>query len=287
MSLLGPAQIRQLAAQLGVTPTKKLGQNFVHDPNTVRKIVALAEVSAVDRVLEVGPGLGSLTLGLTETGASVTAVELDSRLAKQLPTTVADLQPQAKLTVLNADAQQVTGVGEANVLVANLPYNVSVPILMHLLSTVPTLNRVLVMVQLEVGQRLAAAPNTKIYGAPSVKAAWYGTWELAGKVSRQIFWPVPGVDSVLVRCRAHPQPLGSTAERDLTFTLINAAFEQRRKMLRQALQATQIADLATAQQVTRVLATAGVDPQARAEDLDVHAYLAIARVLRKPAETAD
>lgn len=280
-ALLGPAEVRSLAARLDVHPTKKLGQNFVHDPNTVRKIVRLAAISKSDLVLEIGPGLGSLTLGLTETGAEVTAVELDSRLARQLPHTQQELQPGASLRVIEGDAleltrEQLTGL-EPNVIVANLPYNVSVPILMHLLELLPSLSRGLVMVQAEVGYRIAASPGTKEYGAPSAKAAWYGQWRIAGTVSRNIFWPVPGVDSVLVSFQARTEPLGSTPEREHTFQLVNAAFAQRRKMLRQSLQ-TAVAGSNT-EHMTKALETVNLSPSARAENLSIEDYLKISRVL--------
>ncbi|XPP26522.1 MAG: 16S rRNA (adenine(1518)-N(6)/adenine(1519)-N(6))-dimethyltransferase RsmA [Leucobacter sp.] len=286
MTLLGPAEVRELAERLGVTPTKKLGQNFVIDPNTVRKIVRLAGVEAGDRVIEVGPGLGSLTLGLTEAGARVTAVEIDHRLAAELPHTLQAMQPEAidRLRVIRSDALEVTAeqllAGEAGspdappeVLVANLPYNVSVPILMHLLELVPSLRAGLVMVQAEVGHRVAAPPGSKEYGAPSAKSAWYGEWGIAGTVSRRIFWPVPGVDSVLVSYARRATPLGSEAERHATFELVNAAFAQRRKMLRQSLQPV----LGSAASAIAAMERAGVDPTARAEQLGIDAYLAIAR----------
>lgn len=281
MSLLGPAEVRDLAERLGVTPTKKLGQNFVIDPNTVRKIVRLADVTATGRVIEIGPGLGSLTLGITETGADVTAVEIDHRLAAELPETVRVMQPDAaeRFRVVRCDALEL-GAGELaalptmpEVLVANLPYNVSVPILMHLLELLPSLRSGLVMVQAEVGHRIAAGSGSREYGVPSVKAAWYGEWTIAGTVSRRIFWPVPNVDSVLVAYRRYPVPLGTEAERQLTFALINAAFAQRRKMLRQSLQPVLggIADTA------HVLASVGIDPTARAEQLTIMDFVAVAR----------
>jgi 16S rRNA (adenine1518-N6/adenine1519-N6)-dimethyltransferase len=240
--LLGPAQVRELAERLGITPTKKLGQNFVIDPNTVRKIVRLAGVGAGDRVIEVGPGLGSLTLGITEVGADVTAVEIDHRLAAELPITAKAMQPDALLRVIRADALELSAQQLAElpappeVLVANLPYNVSVPILMHVLELIPQLRSGLVMVQAEVGHRIAAAPGSKAYGTPSAKSAWYGDWSVAGTVSRRIFWPVPGVDSVLVSYTKRTEPLGTEDERQRTFALVNIAFAQRRKMLRQSLQ---------------------------------------------------
>ncbi|MDM4762826.1 16S rRNA (adenine(1518)-N(6)/adenine(1519)-N(6))-dimethyltransferase RsmA [Galbitalea sp. SE-J8] len=294
--LLGPAEIRDLAELLGVTPTKKWGQNFVHDANTVRRIVQLARVTDADTVLEVGPGLGSLTLGLLETGAPVVAIEIDRRLAEQLPRTVAAqaadeprsqapsalASPQpwrvahgssARLTVINADALQVTELPVApTVLVANLPYNVSVPVLIHLLERVPSLERGVVMVQAEVGQRLAAAPGSRVYGAPSAKVAWWAHWRVAGQVSRQVFWPVPNVDSVLVAFERHDPP-GSDDERVTTFAVIDAAFGQRRKMLRGAL-ASLAGDPATA---SAKLEAAGVAPTARGEELALVDFLRIAR----------
>jgi 16S rRNA (adenine1518-N6/adenine1519-N6)-dimethyltransferase len=292
-SLLGPGEVRALAERLGVSPTKKLGQNFVIDPNTVRKIVRLAGVQRDDQVIEVGPGLGSLTLGITETGASVTAVEIDHRLAAELPATMQTMQPDAvaRLSVIRSDALEVTAgqlagampvQGSRTLLVANLPYNVSVPILMHLLELVPQLAAGLVMVQAEVGHRIASAPGSKQYGSPSAKAAWYGEWRIAGTVSRNIFWPVPGVDSVLVSYERSPEIRGSEAERELTFQLINAAFAQRRKMLRQALQPV----LGSLDAAVLTLQLAGVDPCARAEQLGVAEYLAVARAQLSSAETS-
>ncbi|QEO16251.1 16S rRNA (adenine(1518)-N(6)/adenine(1519)-N(6))-dimethyltransferase RsmA [Agromyces intestinalis] len=279
--MLGPAEIRDLAQILGVTPTKKLGQNFVHDANTVRRIVQTAGVEAGETVLEIGPGLGSLTLGLLETGASVVAVEIDGRLAEQLPHTATLMQPGAALTVVHDDALRVTELpGEPPVrLVANLPYNVSVPVLLHLLEHVPSIESGIVMVQAEVGHRLAAGPGSKVYGAPSVKAAWYGDWRIAGQVSRLVFWPVPNVDSVLVgfsRRGAPGDPPGTEAERRATFEIVDAAFQQRRKMLRQALSGVLGGSAAEA---SAVLERAGVDPQARGEQLGVDDFLRIARAL--------
>lgn len=272
-SLLGPAEIRDLADLLGIQPTKKLGQNFVIDANTVRRIVASAGVTAGETVVEVGPGLGSLTLGLLEAGASVVAVEIDKRLAAQLPLTVSQLQPEADLTVITEDALRVTSLpGDPTVLVANLPYNVSVPVLLHFLEHFPTIQRGLVMVQAEVGQRVAAGPGSKVYGAPSIKAAWYGAFSTAGQVSRQVFWPVPNVDSILVRFERREQP-GTEQERLATFQLVDAAFQQRRKMLRQALSVV-LGDSATA---SARLEAAGIAPTARGEELTVADFLAIAR----------
>lgn len=272
MTLLGPAEIRDLAEQLDLQPTKKLGQNFVVDGNTVRKIVRTAGVVAGDEVLEVGPGLGSLTLGLLEVGARVTAVELDGRLAELLPRTVAELAPGAPLTVIHDDALRVTVPGAPTRLVANLPYNVSVPVLLHLLATVPSLETALVMVQAEVGQRLAAPPGSKVYGSPSAKAAWYGRWSTAGTVSRQVFWPVPNVDSILVSYARGELP-GTEAERAVTFALIDAAFGQRRKMLRQALSDL----LGGSAAASARLEAAGLDPTARGEQLSIDDFVALAR----------
>jgi 16S rRNA (adenine1518-N6/adenine1519-N6)-dimethyltransferase len=271
--LLGPAEVRDLADLLGIQPTKKLGQNFVIDANTVRRIVKAAGVTAGESVVEVGPGLGSLTLGLLEAGASVVAVEIDRRLAEQLPLTVTQLQPEGRLTVITQDALTITELPDApTVLVANLPYNVSVPVLLHFLERFPSLERGLVMVQAEVGERLAAGPGSKVYGSPSVKAAWYGEFSTAGKVSRQVFWPVPNVDSILVRFERREQP-GSVAERLATFALVDAAFQQRRKMLRQALAVT----LGGSAAASARLEAAGVAPTARGEELTVAQYLAVAR----------
>ena len=272
-ALLGPAEIRDLAALLDIQPTKKLGQNFVIDANTVRRIVKSAGVVGGETVVEIGPGLGSLTLGLLETGARVVAVEIDNRLAAQLPITVGELQPDAELQVVHADAMKVLELPQQpTVLVANLPYNISVPVLLHFLEHFPALQRGLVMVQAEVGQRLAAVPGSKIYGAPSLKAAWYGDWRTSGLVSRQVFWPVPNVDSILVGFERHEQP-GTEAERLATFELIDAAFQQRRKMLRQALSVV-LGDSATA---SARLEAAGLAPTARGEELTVTDFLAIAR----------
>ena len=272
-ALLGPAEIRDLAALLDIQPTKKLGQNFVIDGNTVRKIVATAGVTAGETVVEVGPGLGSLTLGLLEAGASVVAVEIDKRLAAQLPTTVDAMQPGAALTVITQDALTITALpDDPTVLVANLPYNVSVPVLLHFLEHFPSLERGLVMVQAEVGERLAAQPGSKVYGAPSAKANWYGAWKTSGKVSRQVFWPVPNVDSILVGFAREEQP-GTEVERVETFRIIDAAFQQRRKMLRQAL-----AELMGGSAVASArIEAAGLAPTSRGEELTVLDFLAIAR----------
>jgi 16S rRNA (adenine1518-N6/adenine1519-N6)-dimethyltransferase len=275
-TLLGPAEIRDLADVLGIQPTKKLGQNFVHDANTVRRIVAASGVSAGTSVVEIGPGLGSLTLGLLEAGAQVVAVEIDKRLAAQLPTTVSLLQPAADLSVVVDDAMRVVTLPSAPThLVANLPYNISVPVLLHFLEHFPTLERGLVMVQAEVGLRLAAEPGSKIYGSPSIKAAWYGEFSTAGQVSRQVFWPVPNVDSILVAFD-RKEARGTEEERLAVFELVDAAFQQRRKMLRQSLSSVYGSSAAAAE----ALVAAGLPPTERGEQLTVDDFLALARARR-------
>lgn len=275
--LLGATEIRALAAELDVTPTKRLGQNFVVDANTVRRIVQVAGIREGDRVVEVGPGLGSLTLALLEARARVTAVEIDHRLAARLPATaqqhgVAD----GALTVVDADALRIRELpGDPTVLVANLPYNISVPVLLHLLETFPAIKRGVVMVQAEVGERLAAGPGSKTYGSPSVKAAWYGRWRLAGTVSRRVFWPVPNVDSVLVAFERDEVARGNEALRRRTFALVDAAFSQRRKMLRQALAGVLGGMPATA---SDSLETAGISATARGEQLGIDEYVTLARL---------
>ncbi|AYG02676.1 16S rRNA (adenine(1518)-N(6)/adenine(1519)-N(6))-dimethyltransferase RsmA [Gryllotalpicola protaetiae] len=273
--LLGPAEVRDLAELLDVTPTKKLGQNFVHDANTVRRIVRVGAVQAGDTVVEVGPGLGSLTLGLLEAGAHVVAVEIDGRLAAQLPATVAaqlGAEAAARLTVVHQDALTVESLpGEPTRLVANLPYNVSVPVLLHLLEKVPSLRSGVVMVQAEVGERLAAGPGSKVYGSPSVKAAWYGSWRTAGNVSRQVFWPVPNVDSILVAFEKGEAP-GDEALRRRVFAVVDAAFQQRRKMLRQSLSGV----FGGSAEASAALESVGAAPTARGEELDVEAFVRVA-----------
>jgi 16S rRNA (adenine1518-N6/adenine1519-N6)-dimethyltransferase len=271
---LGPADIRTLAAELGIRPTKSLGQNFVHDANTVRRIVRTAEVGPGEVVLEVGPGLGSLTLGLLEAGARVIAVEIDPVLGAAVPRIVAARAPDvaSRLTVIVADALRLAGVPDPQptALVANLPYNVAVPVVLHLLEVLPTLRTGLVMVQAEVAERLAAAPGSKAYGSPSVKVAWYASAQRAGAVPRAVFWPVPNVDSGLVRLTRRPPPPGP--QRGDVFELIDAAFAQRRKMLRSAL-ASWAGSTASAEAVLR---KAGVDPTARGETLDMATFARIA-----------
>ncbi|MDH6532490.1 16S rRNA (adenine1518-N6/adenine1519-N6)-dimethyltransferase [Aurantimicrobium minutum] len=273
VTLLGPAEIRDLAELLDVTPTKKLGQNFVIDANTVRKIVKVAKVEAGDSVVEIGPGLGSLSLGIVEAGASLVAVEIDGRLAAQLPTTFAQMAPDAKLTVIHEDAMKIMELpDEPTRLVANLPYNVSVPVLLHFLEHFPSIRSGVVMVQAEVGHRLAADPGSKVYGGPSAKAAWYGKWRIAGNVSRQVFWPVPNVDSVLVGFERDAVQPGDEALRRRTFDIIDGAFGQRRKMLRQAL-----SDLCgSSAEATALLEKAGINPTLRGEQLGIDEFVSIA-----------
>ena len=274
-TLLGPAQIRDLAGRLGMRPTKSWGQNFVIDPNTVRKIVRQAGVGPGDVVVEVGPGLGSLTLGLLHAVDQVIAIEIDPALAEQLPRTVAELAPEHadRLTVLHRDALRVTELPDPQptALVANLPYNVAVPVVLNLLEALPSLERVLVMVQLEVAERLAAPPGSRVYGVPSVKAAWYAEVSSAGRVGRNVFWPAPNVDSGLVRM-VRRDPPRTTADRTEVFAVIDAAFAQRRKTLRAAL-AGWAGSPAAAEAVLR---RAGVDPGARGERLTVEQFAAIA-----------
>jgi 16S rRNA (adenine1518-N6/adenine1519-N6)-dimethyltransferase len=271
--LLDPTALRELAASIDLRPSKKLGQNFVHDANTVRRIVALSGVGPGDVVLEVGPGFGSLTLGLLEAGASVTAVEIDKRMAELLPVTAARLQPGGDLRVVCDDALRVAALpGPApTALVANLPYNVAVPVVLHALAQFPTLANGLVMVQLEVADRLAAAPGTKEYGAPSAKLAWFAAASRVGTVPRLVFWPVPGVESGLVRLTRHDPP--ASADRDLVFELVDAAFAQRRKMLRSAL-------AGLVQDPAGLLQDAGIDPTARGETLSIADF---ARMATTPA----
>ncbi|MFI5591431.1 16S rRNA (adenine(1518)-N(6)/adenine(1519)-N(6))-dimethyltransferase RsmA [Amycolatopsis sp. NPDC051758] len=274
VELLGPAEIRGLAAELDVRPTKKLGQNFVHDPNTVRRIVELVHLGPDDVVLEVGPGLGSLTLGLLATGARVVAVEIDPVLAERLPKTVAERGPEAaeRLTVIEADALRVTNaeLPEPAALVANLPYNVAVPVVLHLLAEVPSLKSGLVMVQTEVADRMAAGPGSRIYGVPSVKLAWYGPARKVAAVPRSVFWPVPNVDSALVAFERGDAPASDDRER--LFRLVDAAFSQRRKTLRAALAGW----AGSAERAGELLVAAGIDPKTRGEQLDVHDFARIA-----------
>lgn len=273
VELLGPVEIRQLAEKLGVTPTKKLGQNFVHDPNTVRRIVGAADIGPADHVVEIGPGLGSLTLGLLEVAERVTVVEIDPRLAEELPRTVAWRAPEhaERLAVVTQDALQIRPeqIEAPTALVANLPYNVSVPVLLHFLAIFPSISRVLVMVQAEVADRLAAKPGSKIYGVPSVKASFYGDVSRAGSIGRHVFWPEPNIESGLVRIDRHDRFSG----RDKVFPLVDAAFAQRRKTLRAAL----AGHYGSAPAAEGALLAADIDPRERGEKLSVEDFVRLAQ----------
>lgn len=276
--LLGPADVRSLAASLGIRPTKQRGQNFVIDANTVRRIVRAAELDPDDVVVEVGPGLGSLTLALLGAVSRVVAVEVDPVLARALPGTVATHAPDHadRLEVVEADALRVTGLPgpPPTALVANLPYNVSVPVLLHLLALLPSLRKGLVMVQSEVADRLAAAPGSRTYGVPSVKAAWYAEVRRAGAVGRNVFWPAPNVDSGLVAWTRREPPAVSVS-REQVFAVVDAAFAQRRKTLRSTLKVL----AGSAEAAEAALAHAGVDPQTRGEALRVEDFARIAEGL--------
>ncbi|WP_290658224.1 16S rRNA (adenine(1518)-N(6)/adenine(1519)-N(6))-dimethyltransferase RsmA [Kocuria sp.] len=271
--LLGPAEIRELAEQAGIRPTKTLGQNFVIDPNTIRRIVAAAHLRQDEHILEVGPGLGSLTLGLLAS-SSVTAVEIDPPLARQLPQTVERFFPSAadRLSVVEADAARVRELpGEPTALVANLPYNVAVPVLLHILETFPTVRHGLVMVQDEVADRLAAGPGSRVYGVPSVKATWYAHVSKAGVIGKNVFWPAPKIASGLVRFERREPPVAESLRRD-TFAVVDVAFAQRRKTLRAALSGW----AGSGARAEEILRAAGVDPAARGERLDVADFARIA-----------
>jgi 16S rRNA (adenine1518-N6/adenine1519-N6)-dimethyltransferase len=275
--LLGPTDIRELAAGLGIQPSRRLGQNFVVDPGTVTRIAALARLDPSEVVLEVGPGFGSLTLTLLAVAGRVIAVEVDALLARQLPLTVAQRAPALapRLEAVTADAMRVTGLpGEPTALVANLPYNVAVPVVLHLLATVPSLRRGLVMVQAEVADRMAASPGSRVYGVPSAKLAWYAEVRRAGSVPRNVFWPVPRVDSGLVAFTVRPEGdrPGAGAPRAEVFAVIDAAFAQRRKTLRAALAGW----AGSAAESERLLRDAGIDPGLRGEALGITEFARIA-----------
>ncbi|HZX36890.1 MAG TPA: 16S rRNA (adenine(1518)-N(6)/adenine(1519)-N(6))-dimethyltransferase RsmA [Streptomyces sp.] len=274
-ALLGPADIRELAAALGVRPTKQRGQNFVIDANTVRRIVRTAGVREDDVVVEIGPGLGSLTLALLEAADRVVAVEIDDVLAGALPSTILARMPEraARFSLVHSDAMQVRELPgpEPTALVANLPYNVAVPVLLHMLDRFPTIERTLVMVQAEVADRLAAAPGNKVYGVPSVKANWYAGVKRAGSIGRSVFWPAPNVDSGLVSL-VRRDPPKTTATKAEVFAVVDAAFAQRRKTLRAAL-AGWAGSPAAAE---TALVAAGISPQARGEALTVEEFARIA-----------
>lgn len=273
--LLGATDVRRLADACGLRPTKQRGQNFVIDGNTIRRIVRTAAVGVDDVVLEVGPGLGSLTLGLLDVARRVVAIEVDEVLATALPATIAEFAPDRtdRFEVVLADAMRVTDIpGPApTMLVANLPYNVSVPVLLHLLELLPSVGTGLVMVQSEVAHRLAAGPGSRTYGVPSVKAAWYAEVSLAGRIGRNVFWPAPNVDSALVAWTRREQP-ATTASREHVFAVIDAAFAQRRKTLRSALSG--LAGSGAAAEIA--LAAAGISPQERGEQLTVSDFARLA-----------
>ena len=276
ITLLGAGEIRQIAESLDLRPTKSLGQNFVIDGNTCQKIVRLAGITSSDHVVEIGPGLGSLTLALLQASDKVTAIEIDKRLADQLEITAKSHGASLKdLVIINADAMEVDEIaGRPDKLVANLPYNISVPVLLTFLEKFESITSGIVMVQSEVAERLAAKPGSKIYGVPSAKAAWWADLQLADSVSRSIFWPVPKVDSSLVKFTRH-KPLGDETLRKLTFELVDRAFGQRRKMLRSI-----YADLAGGStQAEQLLIASGIEPTIRGEALTIDDFLAIARQL--------
>lgn len=290
--LLGAAVIRTLAAQLDITPTKKLGQNFVIDPNTVRWIVDQSRVNETDTVIEIGPGLGSLTLGLLPHVSHVIAVEIDDRLAAQLPLTVGEYAPQYldRLTVIHQDALTLEassfGSRIPTALVANLPYNISVPVLLHALTQFPSISQVLVMVQKEVADRMCAQPGSKVYGIPSVKIAWFGSAETAGNIGKHVFWPAPNVDSGLVRITRHPKDhvnLGDRKNQDdraAVFTVIDAAFAHRRKTLRAGLALF----LGSASEAEKALVRADINPRERAENLDLDAFIRLSAAIAQLPE---
>lgn len=274
VNLLGGSDIRKLAEELGVTPTKKLGQNFVTDPNTIRRIVAAAKLTGSETVVEIGPGLGSLTLGLLEQAKTVIAVEIDKQMAQAIEDTVAKRAPGKDFRLVEADALKVFELPvNPDALVANLPYNISVPVLLHFLEHFPSIKTGLVLVQAEVAHRLAASPGSKVYGIPSAKLAWYANSNLAGNVGRSIFWPVPNVDSALVYFTKRDQALGDERLRSKTFAIIDAAFSQRRKTLRQALAGW----AGSADSADQILLSAGIPSTKRGEELDIFDFVAIAK----------
>lgn len=276
--LLNPTEIRELAAKLGLKPTKKLGQNFVIDQNTVEKIVRTSNVSKDSIVLEVGPGLGSLTLGLMATGAKVIAVEIDERLAQLLPNTAkAKGFGESQLIVINKDALEISksDVNNPDVLVANLPYNVSVPVIIHILETFPSIKNYLVMVQSEVADRLAASPGSRTYGSPSVKLQWYAEVSKAGSISRNVFWPIPNVDSDLVQL--HRRNNVDESIRKELFAVVDAAFSQRRKMLRSALSSM----CGGSEKASEILESVQIDPRLRGEALNVSDYVRLTEGMKK------
>ena len=277
MPLLGATEIRRLADELGIRPTKTLGQNFVIDGNTIRRIVAAANVSPEETVLEIGPGLGSLTLGIMDAAAKVVAVEIDPPLAKRLPQTMAEFRPgrENDLTVILSDAMKVTELpGEPTALVANLPYNVAVPVVLHLLEHFPSIRHGLVMVQDEVADRMSAGPGSKIYGVPSVKGAWYGTMRKAGVIGMNVFWPAPKIQSGLVGF-TRDKDRSDAPDRKQVFAIIDAAFAQRRKTIRNSMSAGGFDKAA----LDEAFASCGIAPTVRAEALGVERFVELAMAL--------
>lgn len=276
--LLGPQEIRELADMLGIRPTKTLGQNFVIDPNTIRRIIATAKISPDETVVEVGPGLGSLTLGILDAAKDMVAVEIDPPLAEQLPVTIAKMRPgsESRIDVVLSDAMKVTELPKTpTALVANLPYNVAVPVLLHMFAQFPSIEHALVMVQDEVADRLAAKPGSKIYGVPSVKANWFAEVSKAGVIGTNVFWPAPKIKSGLVAFERRAELL-SDLPREEVFAIIDAAFAQRRKTLRAALSTW----AGSGARAGTILEAAGIDPQLRGEKLDIHDFIKIAEAAR-------
>lgn len=277
-NLLGAQEIRELADMLGIRPTKTLGQNFVIDPNTIRRIIATAKISPDETVVEVGPGLGSLTLGILDAAKDMVAVEIDPPLAEQLPATIAKMRPgsEARIDVVLSDAMKVTELPRTpSALVANLPYNVAVPVLLHMFAQFPSIEHALVMVQDEVADRLAAKPGSKIYGVPSVKANWFAEVSKAGVIGTNVFWPAPKIKSGLVAFERRAELL-SDLPREEVFAIIDAAFAQRRKTLRAALSTW----AGSGARAGSILEAAGIDPQLRGEKLDIHDFIKIAEAAR-------
>lgn len=277
-NLLGAQEIRELADMLGIRPTKTLGQNFVIDPNTIRRIIATAKISPDETVVEVGPGLGSLTLGILDAAKDMVAVEIDPPLAEQLPATIAKMRPgsEARIDVVLSDAMKVTELPRTpGALVANLPYNVAVPVLLHMFAQFPSIEHALVMVQDEVAARLAAKPGSKIYGVPSVKANWFAEVSKAGVIGTNVFWPAPKIKSGLVAFERRAELL-SDLPREEVFAIIDAAFAQRRKTLRAALSTW----AGSGARAGSLLEAAGIDPQLRGEKLDIHDFIKIAEAAR-------
>lgn len=276
--LLGAQEIRELADMLGIRPTKTLGQNFVIDPNTIRRIIATAKISPDETVVEVGPGLGSLTLGILDAAKDMVAVEIDPPLAEQLPATIAKMRPgsEARIDVVLSDAMKVTELPRTpSALVANLPYNVAVPVLLHMFAQFPSIEHALVMVQDEVADRLAAKPGSKIYGVPSVKANWFAEVSKAGVIGTNVFWPAPKIKSGLVAFERRAQLLSDLPRQEI-FAIIDAAFAQRRKTLRAALSTW----AGSGARAGSILEAAGIDPQLRGEKLDIHDFIKIAEAAR-------